>query len=360
MTNPAASALLALTFTVAAAPLVLAVLRWRRQLDYPNDRSSHDQPTLRGLGLAPAIGGLATVLIFPVVRGPGRIGLILATGAFGAIGLVEDMWGVPPLRRIVIQAVAAGLSLVWLLDGITGSPLWKAAFALGCAFWLVAYVNAFNFMDGINGISAAQVLVASGTWWGIARAENVPALGDLALVAGGIALAFLPFNFPTARAFLGDVGSYFLGAWLAVLVVLALRSGIPPESVIAPLSLYLADTATTIVRRVRRRERWYLAHRDHAYQRLTQLGWSHVRVTLAITATMTLLSGLGALALSHSGEVRAAGDIGLGAVLVLYVLSPKFVARRDALTASSAPAQQAETAVGPASTIEPARPRGTD
>lgn len=324
------SAGLAFMVTLTTAPLVLALLRRRALLDHPNDRSSHQSPTPRGLGLAPAIGALAAMAAIPVLHGPPRTGLLVAAAGFAVLGLVEDIAGVPPLPRFGAQLAIAAFSLWWLLDGLTasGPTAWHIVFAAGCAVWLVAYVNAFNFMDGINGISAAQVLVAAVAWWAIGNIEDVPALANPALVIGAATLAFAPFNFPTARAFLGDIGSYFLGAWLAVAVIIGLRAGLAPEAVIAPLSLYLADTASTIVRRVRSKEAWYLPHRSHAYQRLTQLGWSHTRTTLVVAATMAAASTAGALSLTDSLPLRVAGDVALAAVLIAYLRSPTLIANR--------------------------------
>ena len=118
--------------------------------------------------------------------------------------------------------------------------------------FIVGYVNAFNFMDGINGISAAQTIVAGVFWWALGSGEQLDGLSTGSAIVVGATLAFVPFNFPKARVFLGDVGSYFLGAWLAVLAVMALRADVTPEAVLAPLGIYLADTGATIARRVRR------------------------------------------------------------------------------------------------------------
>lgn len=338
------SAALAFVIALAAAPVVLVVLRRRQLLDHPNDRSSHERPTPRGAGLAPAVGSLIALVAVPVVHGEARTGLLVAAAGFAALGLAEDVRGIPPLPRLTAQLAIAAASLVWLLHGLSGPLAWQIVFAVGCAVWLVAYVNAFNFMDGINGISAAQVLVAAAAWWAIGRTDDVTALAGPALVLGAATLAFAPFNFPRAQAFLGDVGSYFLGAWLAVLVIIGLRAGLPPEAVIAPLALYLADTATTIFRRVRGKETWYLPHRSHAYQRLTQLGWSHTRTTLAVAAAMAAASALGAVSLGDSLALRIVADLALGAVLAAYLASPTILAgRRTAATSSARPPTSSPT-----------------
>jgi hypothetical protein len=115
---------------------------------------------------------------------------------------------------------------------------------------------------------------------------------------------------------------------LGCLVVVGLRAGVTPEAVLAPLALYLADTGTTLVRRARSGEVWYLPHRSHAYQRLTQGGWSHARTTAFATVVMAASAGLGALSLTGSVPLRAAGDAGLAAVTMFYVMSPSLLERR--------------------------------
>lgn len=337
MTEAGKSAALAFVITLAAAPAVLVLLQRWKMVDHPNDRSSHARPTPRGLGLAPFIGTLTALLLFPVADGNSRTGLLIAATGFGALGLIEDVVGVAPLPRLLGQLVLAVICLTWLLEELRGPPIWQVTFAIGCAVWLAAYVNAFNFMDGINGIAAAQVLVATGAWWTIGRAEGVPALASPSFVLGAATLAFAPFNFPRAYAFLGDVGSYFLGACLAAQVIIGLRASLPPEAVVAPLSLYLADTATTIVRRARGQEVWYLPHRSHVYQRLTQPGRSHTLTTVAVAGTMALVSALGALSLCNSFRLHLAGDVGIFLVLAAYLASPTLLLRRPSSTAAIRP-----------------------
>jgi UDP-N-acetylmuramyl pentapeptide phosphotransferase/UDP-N-acetylglucosamine-1-phosphate transferase len=264
------------------------------------------------------------------VVGPYRTSLAVVAFGFGAIGLIEDIHGIPPLRRLTLQTLIAIAALPWLLDGLHGGVAWQVLFAIGTVAWLLAYVNAFNFMDGINGISVAQALVAGLVWYGIGTSEGTPVLGAGGLIVAAAAAGFAPFNFPRARMFLGDVGSYFLGGWIAVLVVIGLRDHLPPEAVVAPVAVYLVDTATTLVRRFRRGERWYMPHREHVYQRLTQLNGSHVKTTGIVTVVMASCAGLGWLSLTGSRAARIGGDIALSIVLVIYVEAPRLLARSRA------------------------------
>lgn len=274
---------------------------------------------------------MAGVLAGWAVAGPldrtGRALVALVATAFGALGLVDDLRGVPALRRLVIQCVLASAALGWLLDGIAGPRWWRIAVACTVAVWIVGYVNAFNFMDGINGIAAVQVVVAGSTWAVIGRTEGVPVLTAAAAAAAAAAAGFLPFNFPRARVFLGDVGSYFLGGWLAVVAVVGMREGVPPEAMLAPLAVFLADTASTLVQRVRRGERWYEAHRDHVYQRLTRRGWSHARTTVAAGAAMLLCAVLGSVSLGGAVAWRVAADAAALGVLALYLAAPTLLGR---------------------------------
>jgi UDP-N-acetylmuramyl pentapeptide phosphotransferase/UDP-N-acetylglucosamine-1-phosphate transferase len=136
--------------------------------------------------------------------------------------------------------------------------------------------NVWNFMDGINGIATIQaalvagglVLVVGGVWTWVA----------LALIAA--CLGFLPFNFPKARIFLGDVGSSALGFAIATLLAVALLDGrVFAPLLLLPLSAFLVDSGMTLVRRIAKRERWWTPHAQHAYQRWASTSGSHAIVT---------------------------------------------------------------------------------
>jgi len=211
--------------TGAVMPLVMLGLHRIDCLDVPNDRSSHDRPTLRGGGLAPALAVLVAVGFSHDLVGPARLGVLAAIACFGAIGLIDDVRGVRLSARFGGQVVAATLAVSGLLIGLAGSPLTRLALFVAALLWIVSYVNAFNFMDGIDGIAVAQMVVAGGAWYLLGRAEGAPGLAAGGLVVAAAGLGFLPFNFPRARVFLGDVGSYALGAALATLLVVGVRAG---------------------------------------------------------------------------------------------------------------------------------------
>jgi UDP-N-acetylmuramyl pentapeptide phosphotransferase/UDP-N-acetylglucosamine-1-phosphate transferase len=328
------SAFVAFGSALVLAPLTTKALRRFDILDRPSDRSSHAEPVPRGVGLALAVAALVGLAISNRISGASAIALGIATVGFGLIGLIEDIRGIPPAPRLALHAVAAAAALQWLTVDVTGSSLWRVVFAAGVLVWLVSFVNSFNFMDGINGVSVAQALVAGIAYLIVGWTVNLNVLSAGGAIIVAVALAFAPLNFPTARCFLGDVGSYFIGAWLAVLVVIGLRAGVAPEAMLAPTGVYLLDTASTLVRRVRMGESWWQPHRSHVYQRLTDLGWSHTTTTAFVAGMILACSVLGTLSLVGSTPTRVAADAGIGLALAFYVTMPRRVTlRRETRTA---------------------------
>jgi UDP-N-acetylmuramyl pentapeptide phosphotransferase/UDP-N-acetylglucosamine-1-phosphate transferase len=184
-------------------------------------------------------------------------------------------------------AVAAVAAAVFAGDGLLSglaSVKWLGA-ALLVLVWVTGYTNAFNFMDGINGIAAGQAAVTGLGMAGLAllvgaQPSDPPVLFSAA--AAGAAAGFLPHNFPRARMFMGDVGSATLGYWLSAMTIwLAALHG---WEFLIPLVLlhanFILDTAVTLGRRIVTGQRWYDAHREHFYQRLIRAGKSHSFVTL--------------------------------------------------------------------------------
>lgn len=321
-------AALAFVVSLALSPLVLWGLRRIRLLDPPTFRSSHRIATPRGGGLAPAIACIAALLAASDIPSHQQSSILWPAAGMGCIGMLDDLRNLDPRLRLAGQLVVATASATILVQRLRGPMVWRISFFVGVVVWLVGYVNAFNFMDGINGIAVAQMLVAGIAWWVVAASQHVAALAAVATIGAAAALAFAPFNTPVARMFLGDVGSYFLGGWLAAAAVVGLRAGLPPEAVVAPLALFIADTATTLLRRLRRREVWYHAHREHAYQQLVDAGWSHTQTALVVAGHIALVSALASLSLTGIVILRCLGDGLAAVVLYLYLALPSRLARR--------------------------------
>lgn len=242
----------------------------RGLLDEPGDRRSHATATPRGGGISIVAAMLATVA-WLAWREPAQAPALLAIGTglvlVAGIGWVDDHRSLSPALRLVVHAGAAAL-LAWAVLAM-GAGAGKAVVAFALALVLV---NAWNFIDGIDGLAASQALLASLGFGLLAGGGTVAVLG-IALAAA--CAGFLPFNLRmpfkqrSASIFLGDVGSGALGYLLAVLVALLLAVGSWQQAplLLLPLVACGVDASLTLGRRVLRGERWWQPHVQHAYQR---------------------------------------------------------------------------------------------
>lgn len=314
--------------TVTVTVLVTAVLLWilipvlaRGVLDVPNARSSHTVAVPRGGGVAVAVGSLAGWAASwpPEPRWP----VLVAGGmACAGLGFSDDLRGLRARTRLVTVAVLSGvLVLAYLPDGMAA----RLIVALVAALAITAYVNAFNFMDGINGISGLIAVVTAAwlAWRVTVHAPEQTSLIVLGLAVAAAAAAFVPFNLPVARVFLGDVGSYYLGFVLGGIGYIAWTVGVPLIEVAAPFCVYLADTGVAIARRVVGGKRLSEPHRDHVYQQLVDSGRS--QVTIAVFVSIVTVAVCGSVLVGMT-----AAKIGItSALLAAYLAMPWIVGRLD-------------------------------
>lgn len=306
--------------------LVEPLLTRRQILDAPNERSSHQQPVLRGGGLGPATAIVLVGCLLPALGaavGGGTTWVwVAAVAAFASLGWIEDVRGVRTATRALIQLVLGAVTVA-ALAVVQDPPLWLLPAG---AVAIAAFVNVANFMDGLNGLSGLFGLVAGLAYAAVGVVEDLPWLVWSGASVAGAFVAFLPWNAVRPRMFLGDVGSYALGGGVAVLGVAAAFSGVSVIVVLAPVTVYLFDTGHTLVRRVRAGEAWYEAHRSHVYQRLQQAGLSHLSVA-AVVASATAACSAAAIAWSVGGwGVRVAVLFAVPAVLSAYLAGPRLVA----------------------------------
>lgn len=333
-TAAVAVGLLALGLALLTPFIAGPLLRRANVFDVPNARSSHQSPTIRGMGVTTAfalICALVLAYFMPQshVRGAAGSSTILvitvAVAAAATVGWLEDIRGLGIKTRAGLQLSIGALStaVVALLDPTENQLWWIPAGAVAVA----AFINVANFMDGLNGISGIQGFLMGG-FYGYAGF----ATGNNWLIYAGIAIAavfagFLPWNLGKNNAFLGDVGSYLLGAAISVTAVAAFLSGVSVEYVFSPVLIYLADTFVTFLRRLRAGEPVYAAHRQHVYQRLTDAPMSHMQSTSVVAVATILVSVLGIVAARGTEAVQILASI-LGVLVVLgYLSSPEFFAR---------------------------------
>lgn len=280
----------ALSFAVAALEtwFLVGFLRKRQIFDIPNSRSNHKTPTPRGGGIAIAdatlVSWIAISLFAPEFW---RIWPLMLGAVF--IALVSFMDDIKPLsvrKRLLAQFAAACAAAFTLTAYNLDYPdlprnlsmLLTAAIILG----FIWFMNIYNFMDGIDGISAVETfciglgvfLVSQKTGWN-------PQNGWLGLSIAAAALGFGLFNWHPAKIFMGDVGSVFLGCLLFYLLADMAISGYAVAAVILPL-YYLTDSGITLFMRVLRKERFWEAHSQHFYQKAVRLGFGHSKVSLCV------------------------------------------------------------------------------
>jgi len=300
---------------------LIALLGRAAVFDRPNERSLHAAPTPRGAGIA-VIAAILVAWLSLAAIGPGGMPVLwpVLAGALLLFGIswLDDLRGLAPAPRLLVQAVAVGLGMLALAPAGRVLQGWLAAVpdAAGAALLWLWFVNLFNFMDGIDGLAGSEA-AALGIGLMLFAGSGVgydPGLLWLAAASGAAALGFLVWNWAPARIFLGDVGSVPLGFLLGFLLLRVAAQGHWKIALILPL-YFLADATITLLRRLARSEPVWQAHRQHFYQRAAQRGLGHAAVVRRIIAANLVLIGCGWA--SENGWGVAALAVAAAAVLAL-------------------------------------------
>ncbi|MBV9538406.1 MAG: undecaprenyl/decaprenyl-phosphate alpha-N-acetylglucosaminyl 1-phosphate transferase [Acidisphaera sp.] len=294
---------------VASAVVVRAMIN-ARVMDSPNARSAHGKPTPKSGGVGIVVAFMLGIVVlydyadFSRLADPYFRGVILAAFLIAVVSFLDDLRDWPFAVKLTAQLVAAlavvssGLYIRVFNLPYLGSLDLGLLGAAATVAWILFATNAMNFIDGLNGLAAGTALVACLFLAGIAASQAgwFVYFASLLLAAG--ILGFLPFNFPRARIFMGDVGSQFCGFVLAVLGVAAARFGaIEMSFLLVPLLLFgvLFDVAFTLARRALAGERLTKAHRGHLYQ-VAQRAGIDARAIAALHWGFAAIGGLVCLA----------------------------------------------------------------
>jgi Fuc2NAc and GlcNAc transferase len=299
----------------------------RSLLDVPNERSLHVVPMPRGGGIAIALVVLVGLVLLGLIGAvPPRVAVAFGGGGavVALVGWVDDRRGLSASARLVAHVAAAAWTVAWL-QGMPDLTVGTRAVHLGLAGTLLAMLgvvwatNLYNFMDGIDGIAAAEAVVA-GLAGALLLASREPSLALIALLVAAAAGGFLVWNWPPARLFMGDVGSGFLGFFFGGLAVASENAHVLPALIwIVLLGPFFADATVTLLRRMMRGERWLAAHRSHAYQRAVQAGWSHRKVTCAVAVLTAALGLFGSLVTSNAAFLAPVLAISAGVLGAIYL-----------------------------------------
>lgn len=288
-----------------------------------NERSSHTVPTPHGGGIALSITWFIGLIYLHFI-GEITSNLFYAL-LFGAVisivSFFDDIYELSPKLRLMVQALVAigGLYFLGGFDTLSfgifdiSNPIFTNIFAF---FMIIWFINLYNFLDGINGYAGSQAVF-------LALAGFVLFSGNHFLVLAVAVLGFLYWNWNKAKIFMGDVGSTLLGYNIAIFTIYyANQEAINFWIWIILFGVYWFDATLTLIRRKLNKEKLSQAHKKHAYQRLTQSGWSHFKVTnYSIGLNLVLFS-----IVYFTSNIFVAFIL----ALIVLVLSMKFVDNKKA------------------------------
>jgi UDP-N-acetylmuramyl pentapeptide phosphotransferase/UDP-N-acetylglucosamine-1-phosphate transferase len=310
----------------ALAALITRVMMRVGVRAVPNHRSSHQQSIPNSGGMAIAAGFVFGMTGFYLLEpdAASRFGLdgvhfalfmglsVLVAG----MAFIDDAWDVLPLSKLIAQCIAALVFVIFIgrieaLDflglGVRSLGFWGYGLSV---LWIVFFMNAFNFMDGINGIAGGGAVVVALFLGSMALIQGSDFVALSCLCLGAAVSGFLIYNFPSGRIFMGDTGSQYIGFVFAGLAIIG--TAMPPGGATsAKLSILLVpvlffpfiyDVVLTLVYRSVRRQNIMQAHRDHLYQIAIKLGASHVAVT-GLYMGLFVLCGLVALVVQRADAV---------------------------------------------------------
>lgn len=261
-------------------------------MDIPNERSSHQQPTPRGGGVAIVISFLLLFLFVaitsPHVTRNGAAALLGGGAWIAIIGFMDDHGHIPAKWRLLTHFAGAGWVLFWL-GGLPMMQFFGTAVYMGwigyvvAAFYLVWLLNLYNFMDGIDGLASVEAICVSLGGAVLYAVLGYPQLAVAPVLLACAVVGFLFWNFPRAKIFMGDAGSGFLGMALGVMSLQA--AWVAPHLLfcwLILLGVFIVDATFTLFRRLLRGDKVYEAHRSHAYQFASRWYGSHTLVTVAV------------------------------------------------------------------------------
>lgn len=258
-------------------------------LDYPNERSLHTRPTPRTGGVAILIAVLPAGVVWVIYTGEQweKSAALAISAAFVAlVSFVDDRRQIEPRYRFMAHFAAA---VALLFAGISIDRNWLpgsgnlpfAVSMMATLLYLVWMLELYNFMDGLDGFAGGMAVAGFGTLAILSSIGGADLVAGLSFVVAAASSGFLVLNFPPAKIFMGDVGSATLGLLAATLSVWGAQTGaFPFWAAVLVFSPFIVDASVTLGRRAWRREKIWMPHKTHYYQRLVQLGWSHRSVVL--------------------------------------------------------------------------------
>ena len=311
---PALAFFCATIVVLISTPIVKKIGLLSGYVDLPGGRKVHRDPMVRLGGVSIFLGSLTALLLVWGLGGFGVLppdkeyeiwGVTIGGLAFFIIGLADDLYGLSPLFRLVMQvsvaAVAwqAGVHIAFLsipFVGLWQLPVWVSLIIT--VVWLVGMANAINWIDGLDGLAAGVSGIAAVVMLIVCLFMNQPAAALIAAALAGGALGFLRYNFNPAQIFMGDGGAYFIGFTLAGVGIVGLVKSVTTVAVLLPyliLAVPILDMSAVILDRLRHGKSPFIADKRHLHHRLLEAGLPH-RMTVLFIYSLTFWVGSLALA----------------------------------------------------------------
>ena len=283
----------AILMTYGLTKIALLYALKKGLIDSPGCRTSHQNDTPRGGGVSIVV----TFLLFVVAMiwwSSGKsinniyVSIVVGGAIVSVLGFWDDHRHIPAKWRFSVQLIAASVSLLLLseLPAISFFSMQISLFLLALPFYamvLVWLLNLYNFMDGIDGIASVQAITVSAGAALILVLNGEHEIAYLLLFLSASVSGFLLWNWPPAKVFMGDACSGFLGFVLGLIAIsTSLGAAINIWSWLILFAVFVVDATYTLIRRVLQGEKWYEAHRSHAYQILSRRYKSHKKITLGI------------------------------------------------------------------------------
>jgi len=286
-------------------------------LALPNHRSAHQGVIPRGAGIVFFIlwaAGIWFGYTQHLVSENIALPLAPAVGLISAVGYCDDHISLGAARRLFAQ-FAISILYIKMIGGMEPWYFWgNSAVFLGwmgtilAVLGIVWSVNLFNFMDGIDGIAAVESLYVLGIGGVVCWQRGAIELAWMAVGIVASSAGFLVWNWPKAKVFMGDVGSYFLGFMMAVFAIMSnLLYQIPLAFWLILYGVFWFDATLTLIRRILNGKSWAVAHCEHAYQRLYQSGLTHQQVLWRVIGMNSLLACLAILGIQYTSYMPVCG-----------------------------------------------------
>jgi UDP-GlcNAc:undecaprenyl-phosphate GlcNAc-1-phosphate transferase len=314
--------------TLLTTPWVIRFARRINAIDYPDNRRINTRPTPRLGGIALYLGlhaGLACFLLIDFVLGDkgflqqlngniSYLGVLAAIAVMFATGLFDDLLDVGVYIKVIGQVIAAiiayasGLAFAYFTNPITGQIVELGWLACPITiFYLVAFANIINLIDGLDGLAAGIVAISAMALFVLSLNARGAEASVMAIALIGVCLAFLCFNFYPAKVFMGDSGSLLIGFTLGIISLFGVMRAPALTALLIPViiaGIPVVDTFSAIIRRMRSRRSPVSADVEHMHHRLIAIGFNQRSTVLIMYALSALLAISACLLVQYRGILQ--------------------------------------------------------